>query len=88
MLALPILHVRLQACPENWQQMTPTAAGRHCAHCDREVVDFTRATATDLAAARAAAPDGRLCGRFRQSQLAAPTAPRLPPRPRPGCGGF
>ena len=82
MLALPILNVRLQACPEAWQQMAPTAAGRHCAHCDREVVDFTRATAAELAAARAAAPNGRLCGRFRQSQLAAPPPPRLRPKLR------
>ena len=82
MLNLPILNVRLQACPEDWQQMTPTAAGRHCAHCDREVVDFTRATAAELAAARAAVPNGRLCGRFRQSQLAAAPAPRLRPRLR------
>ena len=82
MLALPILNVRLQACPESWQQMTPAATGRHCAHCDREVVDFTRATAADLAAARAAAPDGRLCGRFRQSQLAAAPPLRLRPKLR------
>ena len=82
MFALPILNVRLQACPADWQQMAPTATGRHCAHCDREVVDFTRATAADLAAARAAAPDGRLCGRFRQSQLAAAPPPRLRPRLR------
>jgi len=81
MLPLPILNVHLQACHENWQQMTPTAQGRHCAHCNREVVDFTHATAADLEAARAAAPDGRLCGRFRQSQLAA-SRPQLRPKLR------
>jgi protein TonB len=67
---LPITNVRLQACHENWQQMTPTAQGRHCAACNREVIDFTQATTADLHRARAAAPGGRLCGRFRLSQLA------------------
>ncbi|QNE40917.1 energy transducer TonB [Hymenobacter sp. NBH84] len=77
MLPLPILNVHLQACSEDWQQMTPTAQGRHCAHCNHEVIDFTNSTAADLAAARAASPDGQLCGRFRQSQLAAAPQPRL-----------
>ena len=82
MLSLPILNVRLQACSEDWQQMTPTAQGRHCAHCDRPVVDFTQATAADLEAARAAAPDGWLCGRFRHSQLAATATPQPQLRPK------
>jgi TonB family protein len=69
MLPLPILNVRLHACPESWQQMTPTAAGRHCAQCDTEVTDFTHSTAAELEAARAAAPGGHLCGRFRTGQL-------------------
>jgi len=70
MLPLPILNVHLQPCDADWQQMTPTVEGRHCAHCDRLVHDFTSATAADLAQARANSPDGRLCGRFRRGQLA------------------
>jgi TonB family protein len=69
MFPLPILNVRLHACPAAWQQMTPTAQGRHCAQCDTEVIDFTQSTAAELAAARAAAPGGHLCGRFRPGQL-------------------
>ncbi|WBA40937.1 energy transducer TonB [Hymenobacter canadensis] len=80
MLPLPILNVHLQPCSEDWQQMTPTAKGRHCASCQRTVVDFTDKTQADLEAARAASPDGRLCGRFRAEQLAPP--PRLRPRLR------
>ncbi|AII52201.1 energy transducer TonB [Hymenobacter sp. APR13] len=80
MLPLPILNVHLQPCSENWQQMTPTAQGRHCASCQRTVFDFTDKTQADLEAARAASPDGRLCGRFRAEQLAPP--PRLRPRLR------
>ena len=70
MLPLPILNVHLQPCDADWQQMTPTAQGRHCTHCDRGVHDFTNASATDLAQARAASSDGRVCGRFRSEQLA------------------
>ncbi|OUJ75983.1 energy transducer TonB [Hymenobacter crusticola] len=70
MLPLPILNVHLRPCDADWQQMTPTAEGRHCAHCDRVVHDFTSASTADLAQARAASPDGRLCGRFRREQLA------------------
>lgn len=67
---LPIHNVRLLACHEDWHRMTPTERGRHCRRCHREVVDFTQSTAAELAAARAAAADGRVCGRLRQSQLA------------------
>ncbi|KAA9333154.1 energy transducer TonB [Hymenobacter busanensis] len=73
--ALPIRNVHLHACHEDWQQMTPSAQGRHCASCNRQVVDFTHSTAADLEQARAAAPDGRLCGRFRAGQLAPESRP-------------
>ncbi|PJJ53051.1 energy transducer TonB [Hymenobacter chitinivorans] len=81
MLSLPILNVRLSTCHEDWQQMTPTAQGRHCQSCQRTVVDFTHATQADLDAARAASPDGRLCGRFRREQLA-PVQPLVQLRPK------
>jgi TonB family protein len=68
--ALPITNVRLSPCHEDWQQMTPAPGGRHCASCDRVVVDFTRATTAELAAAQATAPDGRVCGKFQRPQLA------------------
>ncbi|TGD81793.1 energy transducer TonB [Hymenobacter wooponensis] len=70
MLPLPILNVRLNACPEDWQQMTPVALGHHCTQCDRVVLDFTASTQVDLAAAFQNSPDGRVCGRFRPEQLA------------------
>lgn len=80
MIPLPLLNVRLRACSEDWEQMTPTARGRHCAHCNRTVLDFTQATAIDLEAAFRAASDGRVCGRFRPEQLAADQPPPLPAR--------
>ncbi|GAB2962339.1 hypothetical protein GCM10027048_33540 [Hymenobacter coalescens] len=62
--ALPITNVRLLACPEDWAGMTPTAQGRHCAACNREAIDFTQASAAELAVVRDATPDGRVCGRL------------------------
>ena len=86
MLPLPILNVRLRACQEDWQQMTPTAQGRHCAQCSRTVLDFTQATQPELEAAFLASPDGRVCGRFQPEQLApeqpAPLPRRVALRPR------
>lgn len=80
MLPLPILNVRLNACHEEWQQMAPVAQGHHCAQCNRTVLDFTTSTQADLDAAFQASADGRVCGRFRQSQLAPP--PQLRPKLR------
>jgi TonB family protein len=76
MLDLPILNVRLHACAEDWQQMTPTARGRHCAACHKTVVDFTHATQADL---EAALTGSRICGRFTPKQL---TPNQLAPLPR------
>lgn len=86
MLPLPILNIRLRACSEDWQQMTPTAQGRHCAQCRRTVLDFTEATQPELEAAFRDSPDGRVCGRFQPEQLApeqpAPLPRRVALRPR------
>lgn len=30
-----------EPCHENWSEMTPQEQGRHCAKCDKVVVDFT-----------------------------------------------
>ncbi len=81
-LLLPTFHARLLPCSESWTALTPTAQGRHCARCQRGVLDFTKSQnpAADLAAARAAAPDGRVCGRFGAAQMRA--APPLSRRLR------
>jgi protein TonB len=72
---LPITNVRLNACFVGPEQFTDVAEGRFCAACQRTVHDFTHATAADLARARAASPDGQLCGRFRLKQLAPESRP-------------
>lgn len=67
-----------QPCAESWAAMTPTATGRHCAACQKVVVDFTQKTDAEiLAALRQAA--GPTCGRLRADQLARPLVPAADP---------
>lgn len=66
-------------CHENWAAMTPDAQGRHCAACNKVVLDFTQKTDAEILALlqRTAAP----CGRFRADQLGRPLL--MPPVPAP-----
>ena len=75
-----------QPCPANWAAMKPTAAGRHCAACQKTVVDFTQKTDAEiLAALRQAA--GPTCGRLRPDQLDRPLGtPTASPRWRAWLG--
>jgi hypothetical protein len=59
--------------------MTPAATGRHCAACQKTIVDFTLKTDAEiLATLRQAA--GETCGRLRADQLGRPL---LVPAPAP-----
>ncbi|RSK46554.1 carboxypeptidase-like regulatory domain-containing protein [Hymenobacter perfusus] len=60
-----------QPCHESWAAMTPAAQGRHCAACDKVVVDFTRLTDAEVVA-YLSQTNGRSCGRFRAEQLSRP----------------
>ena len=52
--------------------MTPATAGRHCAACEKTVVDFTLKTDAEILAFLAGAARGRTCGRFAAGQLERP----------------
>ena len=52
--------------------MTPATAGRHCAACEKTVVDFTLKTDAEILAHLAGAVRGRTCGRFAAGQLGRP----------------
>ncbi|MGY2130998.1 energy transducer TonB [Hymenobacter sp. HD11105] len=80
MLNLPILNVRIQPCSVGEQHLTPQAQGHHCALCNQLVQDFTHSSQAKLEQARAASPDGRVCGRFTSEQLV--PAVRLRPKLR------
>ena len=58
-------------CAASWAAMTPTPTGRHCAACQKTVVDFTQKTDAEILAYLAGAA-GPACGRFRAGQLARP----------------
>jgi len=75
-----------EPCHESWDAMTPTGPGRHCAACQKPVVDFTQKTDAEiLAALRQAA--GAPCGRLRADQVGRPlVAPTAAPRWRAWLG--
>ena len=56
-----------EPCHENWEQMTPTQKGRHCASCKKEVIDFT--TKTDIELAQLVQSNSNICGRMRIDQV-------------------
>ncbi|MBO2010390.1 carboxypeptidase-like regulatory domain-containing protein [Hymenobacter negativus] len=61
-----------QPCHESWDAMTPNVSGRHCAACQKTVVDFTHKTDAEILAYLAKAAGGRTCGRFAAGQLERP----------------
>ena len=61
-----------QPCHQSWAAMTPATAGRHCAACEKTVVDFTLKTDAEILAFLAGAVSGRTCGRFAAGQLERP----------------
>ncbi|MFD2721026.1 energy transducer TonB [Hymenobacter monticola] len=76
---LPTFRATLNACSVDRATFTAHPAGRFCGQCQRVVQDFSQSAdpIADLAAARAASPDGRVCGTFRRAQVApAPTLTR------------
>lgn len=54
-------------CNENWNKMTPLEKGRHCKSCDKEVIDFTKMTNSEVS--KKVLTQKNLCGRFNQLQL-------------------
>ena len=54
-------------CHENWESMTPTDKGRHCAACKKNVFDFT--SKTDEYIVKTFLENNNVCGRFKPTQL-------------------
>jgi len=56
-------------CHEDWDKMTASDKGKFCGSCQKQVIDFTRMTDTQLAAYFKKPSKGSLCGRFLGDQL-------------------
>lgn len=63
-------------CSADWNAMTPAEQGRHCAQCDKVVVDFTDKTEAEFGEILQGA-QGRVCGRFRKKQMGSKKNARL-----------
>jgi hypothetical protein len=63
-----IKHITIPTpCHQSWQQMETKTNGRHCAHCAKIVVDFSKMTNDEILAYLAGTSN--ICGRFNQFQL-------------------
>ncbi|MFC6225555.1 energy transducer TonB [Hymenobacter artigasi] len=71
MLLLPTFNAVLLPCAVGPEAFRAHAQGHFCDSCQRVVQDFSQSAnpVAELAAARAAAPDGRVCGSFRAAQV-------------------
>ena len=74
-------------CPVDWDAMTPRDEGRHCAACDRVVIDVCSRSEAEqrrlFDEMRAAVARGeRVCARVRRT----PQGYVIEPRPAPGTG--
>jgi hypothetical protein len=77
----PTTSVRIaQPCAESWDAMTPTGPGRHCAACQKTVVDFTLKSDAEILAYLAKAA-GETCGRLTHDQQNRPLIPALGAHP-------
>jgi hypothetical protein len=55
-------------CAENWEEMLPAEQGRHCAACERLIIDFSVKTDQEILE-YIKQSNGKLCGRFSNNQL-------------------
>ncbi len=65
-------HIQLSIadpCHENWDEMTQAEKGRFCASCQKQVIDFTNMSDSQLATFFKKPAGGSVCGRFYHDQL-------------------
>lgn len=58
-----------EPCHVSWKKMTPQEQGRHCAVCDKVVVDFSKKTKAEISNYLDENADQKVCGRFGVNQL-------------------
>jgi hypothetical protein len=58
-----------EPCHENWNNMTPTEKGKHCAVCDKEVFDMTGIPEKEVAEKISQIESGNVCARIPNAYL-------------------
>lgn len=56
-------------CHETWENFKPTTTGGFCSSCQKNVIDFTKMSESELVAFFRDRSSQNLCGRFRDDQL-------------------
>lgn len=74
----PIQIIIPNPCHQSWDEMTPQGQGRHCAHCQKVVTDFTGWSDTALYEFISKNKDVKFCGRFRAEQVNRNIVPQQP----------
>ena len=74
-MASPFISIP-QPCAQPWAAMSPTAAGRHCATCATEVIDFTRLSEAEILTFLARQGGRHVCANAYATQVAAPPVGR------------
>lgn len=65
-------------CTQDWDAMTPADQGRHCAACQKVVVDLSRMTDGEIVSWMQARAGQEICGRLETGQLGRELVPALP----------
>jgi len=59
-------------CTENWENMTQLEQGKHCAACNKVVIDFTKMTQPQLIQYLLENKGKKICGNFYNTQISSP----------------
>ena len=65
-------------CTQDWEAMAPAGQGRHCAACQKVVVDFSRMTDEELVTWMQTRAGQEICGRLETGQLGRELVSALP----------
>src|SRR5688572_4455488 len=59
-------------CTEDWDKMTKTAQGKHCASCNKVVIDFSTMNNQQIIEILLAQKGKKICGNFYNTQIKNP----------------
>ena len=59
-------------CIEDWDKMTQTEKGKHCASCNKVVIDFSKMKDAEIIAVLVQNKGKKICGNFYYSQIEKP----------------